>query len=452
MKRRVQFVALSAVIAAALSVELELVVGAAPEPLRFASNASDAARLDRALEWLAARGDTVNFEGCATPRCVAAVLCVHMAEEAAAAHGAAVDLAVASGAVDAIRSALADARALTFARGDARGGARSACFADGGTGAYPRAARVAAARAARVAADAEVMALNWLGPEHARAGVEAASRALEYAREEGDARAIAILERAKRAFESVDAGSFEAFEERTYGELMSRLSAIATRDAGVAGHEGGLFLAETRDYANERGPPSTAVARARAKRESWVHALLDALGDAVTRRDGAGGRGGRGLRALEVGFNSGHSAAMLLSVAPPDASLVAYDLCEHAYSAAARDAVAESFAGRFEIVCGDSTATLATAAAAAARAPSAAIPFDFVFVDGGHSLEVASADLRHVVRLARRGAKLVVDDCDLLDVHDAWRAAVDAGLVMEHYRGVSWNGLCIGHVTTGAGA
>jgi hypothetical protein len=171
--------------------------------------------------------------------------------------------------------------------------------------------------------------------------------------------------------------------------------------------------------------------------------------------------------ALEVGFNAGHSSALLLA-AFPRASLRSFDLCAHAYAAANAAWLQAHFAAaatdgkapgssnthrsargargrrRFSLTCGDSRDTLPAAAAADAAAAAAAAHADadadaaaavasspqgsatvdavaedagewpladLVRVDGGHAFEVAAADLFNAQALARPHALVVLDDC-----------------------------------------
>ena len=112
-----------------------------------------------------------------------------------------------------------------------------------------------------------------------------------------------------------------------------------------------------------------------------------------------------------------------------------------------------------ELVCGDSAVTLAAYAVrddgardgdgASAALPS---PFDFVHVDGAHDYGGALADLRHARRLARRGAMVVVDDCEWTEgalegdhVTLAWAHAIHEGLVAPLPPWACWNqGSCAG--------
>ncbi|RHY95064.1 hypothetical protein DYB26_010823 [Aphanomyces astaci] len=138
-------------------------------------------------------------------------------------------------------------------------------------------------------------------------------------------------------------------------------------------------------------------------------------------------------RALQVGFNAGHSTMTMLR-ANPNVHITSFDLAEHPYvfeAAAYFDVV---FPGRHRLVPGDSTTTIPIFP----HVHGEDAPFDFVFIDGGHSYEVASADLRNCNRLARAGTIVAMDDVAGVSKSfwtdgptRAWDDAIASGLVVE---------------------
>jgi hypothetical protein len=44
---------------------------------------------------------------------------------------------------------------------------------------------------------------------------------------------------------------------------------------------------------------------------------------------------------------------------------------------------------------------------------------DFVFIDGGHTLEIAEADILNFFKLAAPGAAVVLDNCNLWGIHNS---------------------------------
>ena len=118
--------------------------------------------------------------------------------------------------------------------------------------------------------------------------------------------------------------------------------------------------------------------------------------DDLVRRTGA-------ARVVEVGFNAGFSSYAFLA-AGPHVEVVSFDLGEHRCVALAKRIIDGRFPGRHTLVFGDSRQTVPAFAAAKPR------KFDLVFVDGGHSYDVARADLTNLQSLAAPGASLVIDD------------------------------------------
>ena len=131
-------------------------------------------------------------------------------------------------------------------------------------------------------------------------------------------------------------------------------------------------------------------------------------------------------RALEVGFNGGLSAAVMLAAAP-ELRLVSFDLGQHGCVAPAKALVDELFPGRHALVLGDSRATLPAYRAGAWAADAGAEPFDMAFIDGGHFEPVPRLDLANALPMLRPGAWVVVDDyCQAYGAHGVIQAYDDA--------------------------
>jgi hypothetical protein len=127
----------------------------------------------------------------------------------------------------------------------------------------------------------------------------------------------------------------------------------------------------------------------------------------------------------------------MLCASDPSVKLYSWDLGEHPYVKPADELIKAKFHGRHFLTLGDSTKTLKHAALADSGPLPHGTKCDFVFVDGGHSLEVATADIRNFMLLAKPGAMLVVDDCGEVGrpgadeaVSTAFTSAVAGGLVV----------------------
>lgn len=132
-------------------------------------------------------------------------------------------------------------------------------------------------------------------------------------------------------------------------------------------------------------------------------------------------------RIAEIGFNVGFSALAFLE-SSPHSHVVSFEVNERRAVLLAKSFVDERYPGRHELVIGDSLDTLPRYADEHPHA------FDLVFVDGGHSKEIADSDIRHACRLARPGGLVVVDDVIPwfrwgAGPYAAWNEAVGAGLL-----------------------
>lgn len=142
----------------------------------------------------------------------------------------------------------------------------------------------------------------------------------------------------------------------------------------------------------------------------------------------------RPRRILEIGFNAGHSAEVFLSTAP-EPQLLSFDLGRVAAVTVGKTFIDARYPGRHTLVVGDSTTSVP---AFAAVCPDARC--ELLFIDGGHSYEIARADIEHCARLAGPGAIVAVDDTIFTPAWEqpytigptkAWLEAVQSGRVVE---------------------
>lgn len=135
-------------------------------------------------------------------------------------------------------------------------------------------------------------------------------------------------------------------------------------------------------------------------------------------------------RVAEIGFNAGYSSYAFLRAAP-HTQVVAFDLGEHAYSRTAKRLIDKRFPGRHTLVFGDSTKTVPQY-----HADNPDARFDLVFIDGGHSYEVAKADIVNMGSLCTDQTAVIIDDLTPwrrwgVGPTKAWTEAVDEGLVRQ---------------------
>jgi hypothetical protein len=132
----------------------------------------------------------------------------------------------------------------------------------------------------------------------------------------------------------------------------------------------------------------------------------------------------------EVGFNAGHSSYIFLA-SRPDVRVTSFDLGEHRYIGLAKSVIDETFPGRHELVTGDSRLTVPAWAKGHTDRR-----FDLIYIDGGHDVDVARADIDNCRLLATDRTIVVMDD---LERNNPWgigpvRAWLDAqhdGVIRE---------------------
>jgi predicted O-methyltransferase YrrM len=135
----------------------------------------------------------------------------------------------------------------------------------------------------------------------------------------------------------------------------------------------------------------------------------------------------------ETGFDTGFSSRAFLQ-AHPDARVVSFDVGEHRWTGIAKELIDKQFPGRHTLVCGDSRDTVPKF-----RANNPELRFDLVFIDGGHSYEVAKADLLNMRELSSENTAVIVDDLVPRFAYGvgptrAWNDAIIEGFVRQGER------------------
>jgi predicted O-methyltransferase YrrM len=159
---------------------------------------------------------------------------------------------------------------------------------------------------------------------------------------------------------------------------------------------------------------------------------------------------GVGPDMLEIGFNAGHSADVLLGN-NPDSTLVSFDLGYHDYMNISKEYIDSKYPGRHTLVVGNS---LTTVPAYIAANPNK--KFDFIFIDGGHEYYIADGDLKNCRNLAKPNNVVVMDDIVISPItfkywnegpRRTWNEHIERGQLTEYGhidytseegRGMSW--------------
>ena len=148
---------------------------------------------------------------------------------------------------------------------------------------------------------------------------------------------------------------------------------------------------------------------------------------------------------LEIGFNAGHSADTFLGI-NSNASLISFDIGEHSCVKVAKEFIDSFYPNRHTLILGDSTKTIPKY--------ETDIKFDLIFIDGGHSYEVAKTDLLNCKRFAHKDTVVIMDDTMFRKEWEmeytkgptkAWQEGIKNNMIIEieHYdfeagRGMSW--------------
>jgi predicted O-methyltransferase YrrM len=107
-------------------------------------------------------------------------------------------------------------------------------------------------------------------------------------------------------------------------------------------------------------------------------------------------------RILEVGFNAGHSALLMLTV-NKELIYTGVDICMNPYVMECYNYLKSQFGDRLNLMCGDSRKLVPALLETNNR-------YDGYIIDGGHNLSIAFDDMENVIAGARNGSILCIDD------------------------------------------
>jgi predicted O-methyltransferase YrrM len=112
---------------------------------------------------------------------------------------------------------------------------------------------------------------------------------------------------------------------------------------------------------------------------------------------------------MEIGFNSGFSALLML-LSNPNIHITCFDLGEHRYTLPCYEKLKETFGNRINLIIGDSMKTLQIMYD----------KYDLIHIDGGHETHIAENDINQSYRLSKQGTILIMDDYDFDNLHHLW--------------------------------
>jgi predicted O-methyltransferase YrrM len=149
------------------------------------------------------------------------------------------------------------------------------------------------------------------------------------------------------------------------------------------------------------------------------------------------------FKVVEVGFNAGHSANLILKLCKDndvECKMISFDIMLHPYSAYAKLFIDERYRYRHTLISGDSTRQIPYYVETMKEEFDA----DLIFIDGGHTYEVAFADILNCKKLSKTNDEdptiVVIDNIVPhrgvgKDVYKAYKFFVQEGY-LEHDRHV----------------
>lgn len=146
---------------------------------------------------------------------------------------------------------------------------------------------------------------------------------------------------------------------------------------------------------------------------------------------------------MEIGFNGGHSSEFFLSM-NESVNITSFDLGEWDYVKVGKEYIDMTFPGRHVLVLGDSTKSINKY-----NIMNPGKKFDFIFVDGGHTYEIAMADLKNSAKFAHKDTIVAIDDTMYnlewvlgynIGPTQAWIDAINSGLITEIQKNDYWQG------------
>jgi len=143
--------------------------------------------------------------------------------------------------------------------------------------------------------------------------------------------------------------------------------------------------------------------------------------------------------ALEIGFNAGHSAEIMLEN-NPELNLISFDLGDHGYSLIGKQYIDITYPGRHTLIIGDSTMSIPKFIKDFPEKT-----FDLLFIDGGHDYEVAKADLENCRYLAHKESIFILDDTVMHpdNTYYEYNIGPNRALIELHNKGILNNVRCI---------
>ena len=150
----------------------------------------------------------------------------------------------------------------------------------------------------------------------------------------------------------------------------------------------------------------------------YMDATLNLYSDLYTKQLNLFWCGKQAVRRIcEIGFNAGHSSMlMLLGRDTTPLEFTIFDIGRHPYTKPCVQYIETQFQHiKFEYIEGDSTLTMPTWIATNEESIGL---YDIVHVDGGHSENCISNDIKHADILIKKGGIVIIDDTNNKHIND----------------------------------
>lgn len=151
---------------------------------------------------------------------------------------------------------------------------------------------------------------------------------------------------------------------------------------------------------------------------------------------------------MEIGFHAGHSSEIFLNN-NSKCKVTSFDIASYSYVKLGKEYIDIKYPKRHQLVLGNSLITVPKYIES-----NPDTKFDLIFIDGGHSYDVAINDIKNCMKLAHKDTIVVMDDTIInpsFECHwnkgptQAWNEAIELNLIhetgKEDYckgRGASW--------------
>ena len=124
---------------------------------------------------------------------------------------------------------------------------------------------------------------------------------------------------------------------------------------------------------------------------------------------------------LEIGFNSGFSALLLLLSSHSSVKITCVDINCHPYTVPCFNVIKELFPDRIELLVGSSVDIL----------PTLTKKYDLIHIDGCHLTEIVELDINNSLSLINNNGILIMDDIDYNDLNIIWTKYVEEYNLMD---------------------